>query len=132
MGKINEAISVNGLANRVVMVGYTPYPQTPIAYQISNIFVLPSSWEGLPKVVMQGLSCGVPCLVSGFRLSENIQGLYYLKNLDPEYIAKSIYGLIEGNYTSVDTKKVALLYSWDARVKEIQKVYEFARKNYLV
>jgi len=58
--------------------------------------------------------------------------LYYLKNLDPEYIAKSIYGLIEGNYTSVDTKKVALLYSWDARVKEIQKVYEFARKNYLV
>ena len=132
MSKINEAISLNGVANRVVKVGYTPYPQTPIAYQISNIFVLPSSWEGLPKVVMQGLSCGIPCLVSGFRLSETIQGLYYLKSLDPKYIARSIYAIVEGNYTSVDTKKVALLYSWDMRAKEIEKVYEFAKKNYLV
>jgi hypothetical protein len=39
---------------------------------------------------------------------------------------------VEGNYTAVDAKKVALLYSWDMRAKEIEKVYEFAKKNYLV
>lgn len=131
-GKINEAIAISGLANRVVKVGYTPYPQTPIAYQVSDIFVLPSSWEGIPKVVMQGLSCNVPCLVSGFKLSEDIKGLYYLENLDPEYIAKYIYTIVEGNNVSVDSDKVALMYSWDARAREIEKVYEFAKKNYLL
>ena len=131
-GKINEAIAISGLANRVVKVGYTPYPQTPIAYQVSDIFVLPSSWEGLPKVVMQGLSCSVPCLVSGFKLSEDIEGLFYLENLDPEYIAKYIYTIVEGNNVSVDSDKVALMYSWDARAREIEKVYEFAKKNYLL
>jgi len=132
MGKINEAIAINALASRVVKVGYTPYPQTHIAYQVSDVFVLPSSWEGLPKVVMQGLSCNVPCLVSGFKLSQEILGLFYLENLDPEYIAKYIYNIVESNNIHVDTKKVALLYSWDARAKEIDKVYEFAKKNYLV
>ena len=124
-------IATSGLASRVVKVGYTPYPQTPIAYQVSDIFVLPSSWEGVPKVVMQGLSCGVPCLVSGFKLKEEIRGLYYLENLDPKYIAEYIKAIVENRSISVDTEKVAVRYSWDERAKEVGKVYEFAKKNYL-
>lgn len=129
--KINTAIKENGLEGRVTKVGYTPYPLTPIAYQISDVFVLPSSWEGLPKVVMQGLSCGVPCLVSGFKLSEELKGLYYLESLDPEHIANYILHLVE-NPDSVDTQRIALHFSWDVRAREINNVYEFAKKNYLV
>jgi glycosyltransferase involved in cell wall biosynthesis len=132
LGRINENIKMSGLDDRVIKVGYNPYPQNPIAYQISDIFVLPSSWEGLPKVVMQGLSCGIPCLVSGFKLSQEIEGLFYLENLDPEHIAKSIAGILEREPVSVDSNKVALLYSWDSRVKEIDKVYDFAKQNYLL
>lgn len=131
MTKLNTSIKETGVIDRVVKVGYTPYPQTPIAYQISDIFVLPSLWEGLPKVVMQGLACGVPCLVSGFKLSEEIKGLYYLESLSPEYIANCILQLVE-NPSGVDIQKVSLHYSWDARVREIEGVYEFAKKNYLL
>ncbi len=131
-GKINEVIKMGGLESRVTKIGYTPYPETPIAYQISDIFVLPSSWEGLPKVVMQGLTCGVPCLVSGFKITDNIQGLFYLPDTDPENIAKNIYSIVESGQVHVDSNKVALLYSWDSRVKQIDKVYEFAKKNYLL
>lgn len=130
-GKINEMIATSGLSSRVIKVGYTPYPQTPIAYQVSDIFVLPSSWEGMPKVVMQGLSCGVPCLVSGFKLSEEIKGLYYLENLDPKYIAECIQNIVESGKVFVDTVKVAEKYSWDEKAREVEKVYEFAKKNYL-
>ncbi len=129
--KLNTLIKENGLVGRVVKVGYTPYPLTPIAYQISDIFVLPSSWEGLPKVVMQGLACGVPCLVSGFKLSEEIRGLYYLESLNPEHIANYILRLVE-NPIGVDIQRVDLYYSWEIRAKEINNVYEFAKKNYLV
>jgi len=130
--KIDDVIKVNGLAGRVVKVGYTPYPQTPIAYQVSDIFVLPSSWEGLPKVVMEALSCGVPCLVSGFKLSEEVKGLYYLESLNPQHIANYILSLVDDGKPEVDSNKIALYYSWDTRVKEIEKVYEFAKQNYLV
>lgn len=131
MGKINEVIKVSGLSDRIMQTGYTPYPQTPVGYQISDIFVLPSSWEGLPKVVMQGIACGTPCLVSGFKLSQKIRGLYYLESLKPEYIANYITNILD-NPISVDSSRVSAIYSWDARARELEQVYEFAKKNYLL
>lgn len=132
VGRISEDIKIAGLESRVVMSGYSPYPQNPIAYQVSDVFVLASSWEGLPKVVMQGLSCGIPCLVSGFELSEHIDGLYYLEGIDAETIARDVVKIVESGPSSVDSTKVALEYSWDSRVKEIEKVYDFAKQNYLL
>jgi len=129
--KLNENIKLKKLEDRVVKVGYTPYPLVPIAYQVSDIFCLPSSWEGLPKAVMQGLSCGIPCLVSGFKVSEEIKGLYYLENAEPSHVAEKIQSIIE-NPVPVDMQKIILLYSWDKRAQEIDKIYDFAIKNYLV
>lgn len=121
--KINEMISENELQNRVTMTGYVPYPHTPIAYQACDLFVLPSSFEGLPKVVVQSLACGVPALASGFKLSENISGLFYLNDLKPETVANQIQE-VAGSQVSVDFGKVHHLYSWENRVKEIEEVYD--------
>jgi glycosyltransferase involved in cell wall biosynthesis len=129
--KINENIKIKGLEERVMKIGYTPYPEVPIAYQVSDVFCLPSVWEGLPKAVMQGLACGIPCLVSGFKLSEELSGLYYLDNLDASHIAQRIVDIVE-NPLPVDVQKTTLLYSWERRSLEIDKIYEFAIKNYLV
>lgn len=128
--RINEIIKTKGLGGRVINTGYTPYPQVPIAYQVSDLFVLPSDWEGLPKAVMQGLACGIPCLVSGFKMSEQIDGLYYLENTDPVKMAKTIIELTQ-NPQPVDITKIISLYSWDRKVKGIEQVYEFAIKNYI-
>ncbi len=128
--KLTMAAKKDNVEDRVIMVGYTPYPEVPIAYQVSDLFVLPSSWEGSPKVVTQGLACGIPCLVSGFKLGENIDGLFYLENLEPKYIAEISQQLIEAK-PPVDTHKVKLIYSWDQRVRLLEEVYEFAKENYL-
>lgn len=130
MEKINELIKEKGLETRVMKTGYTPYPQVPITYQIADLFVLPSSWEGLPKAVMQGLACGIPCLVSGFKLSEELEGLYYLDNIEPAQIAQRIIELVE-NPGRVDVNKVVAFYAWERRAKEIDQIYEFAKKNYI-
>jgi glycosyltransferase involved in cell wall biosynthesis len=129
--KVMEIISKHGIDERVIKVGYTPYPLNPIAHQISDVFVLPSSWEGTPKVVMQSLSCGVPAIVSGFKLKDEIEGLYYLENTEPDTIAKKITEVVE-NPTKVDTQTIYLNYSWDEKVKEIDKVYEFAKQNHTI
>ncbi len=121
--KINNLIATYNLKARILITGYTPYPEVPVAYQASNIFVLPSSFEGLPKVVMQGLSCNVPCLVSGFKVEENIQGLFYLDELDAKIIAKRIQEIVESN-VQVDLQIISTKYSWVAKAKQINEIYE--------
>ena len=127
---LSEKIKELKLDERVIRVGYTPYPQIPIAYQVADIFCLPSSWEGIPKVVMQGLACGLPCLVSGFKLSEEVRGLYYLENLEPQNIANKIQEIV-ARPRDVDTAKITIRHSWDKRVQDIDKIYAFAIKNYI-
>lgn len=131
MEKMNENIKSKKVEDRVVKVGYTPYPQVPIAYQVSDVFCLPSAWEGLPKAVMQGLACGVPCLVSGFKVAEEIKGLYYLEKMEASEIAQKIEKIIE-NPIPVDIQKIVSKYSWERRAHEIDQIYDFAIKNYLV
>lgn len=117
------------MGNRVVKAGYTPYPETAIAFQSADLFVLPSSFEGLPKVVLQSLSCGTPALVSGFKVKEEIEGLFYLDNLEPKNIATQILDIIENKKTYVDKNKIFTLYSWTEKAKEMECVYDFVMQK---
>ncbi|MBI2414964.1 glycosyltransferase family 4 protein [candidate division WWE3 bacterium] len=121
--KLKKIIQEKHMEDRIVRVGYTPYPQVPIAFQSSDLFVLPSSWEGLPKVVMQSLSCGVPALASGFKASHSIDGLYYIKNLDAQTIARQIFDILE-SHNVVDINFVRSHYSWHVMAKKVDAVYE--------
>lgn len=123
MEEINEKIKELKFENRVIQVGYTPYPETPIAFQAADVFVLPSEFEGLPKVVMQSLACGLPALVSGFKLSQNIDGLLYLENTDPANIARQIQEVVD-NPPQVDTFIVSRQYSWEERARRVEEAYE--------
>ncbi|MBD3366145.1 glycosyltransferase [candidate division WWE3 bacterium] len=126
--KLNQIIKDNKLTSRIIQAGYTPYPQIPIALQAADIFVLPSSFEGTPKVVMESLSCGVPALVSGFKLSEDIKGLFYLDSTDAETIARQIRE-VDQQSVYVDRGKVHQLFSWATRAQKVEKVYEFVTKT---
>lgn len=126
--KVLEKIGRMALGDRVIRLGYTPYPLNPIAYQIADVFVLPSTWEGLPKAVMQSLACGIPAIVSGFRLQDEVSGIFYLENTEPATIAAKIQEVVESK-PRVDVRKIYIEYSWDVKIKEIDKVYEFAAKN---
>jgi glycosyltransferase involved in cell wall biosynthesis len=115
---------------RIVRVGSTPYPEVPIAFQVADVFVLPSEWEGMPKAVMESLASEVQTLVSGFRLNVPISGLSYLENTDPKYIAQKIQEVVE-NPVKVDVSTVTNLFSWERRAQELDKVYEYAKTHYL-
>ena len=127
-GRIDKFIQDNKLTERVLFGGYQPYPEVPILYQGADIFVLPSLWEGMPKVVMESVSTGVPVLCSGFKIKEDIPGIFYLDNLDPANIAKKISDIIE-NSVFVDRNKFVAYYSWESRAKKVEQIYELALNN---
>jgi glycosyltransferase involved in cell wall biosynthesis len=67
---LRRQISVLGLSSQVVRLGTVRDMIPP--YHAADILVLPSLWEGLPNVVLEGSACGVPAVVSH---AANIDGI---------------------------------------------------------
>ncbi|MFC1722068.1 glycosyltransferase family 4 protein [Patescibacteria group bacterium] len=129
MDKINATIVTKHLKERVIKIGYTPYPQVPIAYQAADLFVLPSSFEGLPKVAMESLACGTQVLASGFKIEKEIMGIEYLDNIEAKYMAEKIKDMIQ-NPRKVDIYTVGKYYSWDVQALVLENVYAKAKENH--
>lgn len=53
-----------GIANRCLFLGHRSNVELPILYRMMNVLVLPSLFEGVPRVVMEACAMGVPCVVS--------------------------------------------------------------------
>ena len=78
----------------------------PIApwLQSLDVLLLPSTWEGQPMVLLQGMACGVPIVAS--RIEGNIAalgadhpGLFKLDD-DADYLAKTLLCLTDNGFRS--------------------------------
>ena len=81
----------------VTFKGNVPNFELPQIINQARLFILPSYYEGHPKVLIEAMSCGMPCIgtdVIGIR--ENIEHLVtgYLCTTDFKGIADAIYSLL--------------------------------------
>ena len=53
-----------GIADRCVFVGNIPNGELPPLYKIMSVLVLPSIFEGVPRVVMEASAMGTPAVVT--------------------------------------------------------------------
>ncbi|MEA2020606.1 MAG: glycosyltransferase family 4 protein [Patescibacteria group bacterium] len=120
---LRDMVKELNLEERVAFKGYIEYPKLPEIYQIASVFVLPSSYEGLPKVVLEALASGVPVLASGFEIEEKIKGLEFLESLEPGLISDKVQEIVaKGQKVAVE--EIQKNYSWDAQAAQIEKIYQ--------
>jgi glycosyltransferase involved in cell wall biosynthesis len=68
--------------------------------QVADIFVMTSEREGLPNVLLEAMSCGLPCIaknlpgITDWIIKDGETGLLFDGN-DPEYISNKINSLIK-------------------------------------
>ncbi len=123
--KVKEIIKTNKLENRIKFLGSISYWEIDKYYRACEIFVLPSIHEGLPKVVLESLSCGNKVIASGFHLDHSIPNLEYLDEIQPEYIAEKIKMVYKRSNNYECTKEIIdKFYSWNTKVQEIDKIYK--------
>jgi len=60
--RLERRIESSGLGDRVHLRGHIE--MTAEHYAEMDVFVLPSSWEGLPLSLLEALSCGIPTIAT--------------------------------------------------------------------
>lgn len=59
----------------IIFVGFVQYEKLPIFHQISNIQIIPSKWEALGNVVIEGMASGIKQIVTNSGgIPEIVQG----------------------------------------------------------
>jgi len=122
--KLIELTKTLGLEKRVIFAGFVPYPELPYYYLSANVFVLPSEFEGFPKVVLESLSSGIPVISSKSFRGDNFltKNVTWLDNVTPIEIAKKIKYITEQNYR-VNIESIKNNYDWKSIAQRIQAIY---------
>jgi glycosyltransferase involved in cell wall biosynthesis len=112
----------------VVLTGRLPRRQLPELYEHAQLFVLPSSYEGLPLTLLEALNYNVPTLVSDIPAHREFRlGDYrYFPVGNIEVLNHKIIELRNKNITNEEQsrrKKILERYDWDRIADRTFSVY---------
>jgi len=121
-----------GLSGSVVLAGAVPQEDLVALYNLADLFVLPSLYEGFGLPVLEALACGTPVAASNVSSLPEVGGPVcdYFDPTSPEEMAKVIAGALDRKGTNdAEIAEWVSRFSWDrcaARYREILE--EMARK----
>ena len=109
--EIKDKVIKMNLKNSITFTGNLKPEEIPDYYPAADIFALPSHTEGLPLVVLEAMSCGLPIIAS------NVGGI-------PEVVNEGKNGfLISPKNEEILTEKLRIL------IKNTQLRKQFAKKS---
>jgi len=120
-----------GLSEDVVFMGHVPHNEVFSYYSVSDLFVLPSYSEGMPKVLLEAMASGCPTVVSDIDahrsvIEPNVTG-YLFRTGDVDNLASVIQSALcdEGREKIISKAKRTVRdnYTWEAVAKRLEIVY---------
>ena len=112
--------------NKVVFLNQVPNFRLPEILNKYKVFVLPSLWEGHPKVLLEAMACGLPVIAS--KVSGNMEVVDDMKDgilcgTSPSELREKIIKLIKDEVLqkklgSEARKKIMRKYSLDRQIGE--------------
>lgn len=123
-----------GLTRHVVYLGKIPREDLVAIYNIADIFVYPSLYEGFGWPVLEAMACGTPVVISNFASLPEIAGdaAIMVNPSDPEEIAKAVHMILtnEELRLSLITKGLrrASQFTWEKTAEKVLEVYEEAHR----
>lgn len=125
-----ETIQELGIAEKVVFKDFVPNNDLPKYYQESQIFVLPSLEEGVPRTILEAMSCGVPVICTRLpQLVDIVSGSGLLvPTKDSQAIADALSQVVSDPAFSLSLgengrKRVLSDYSWEDTVRKTLDLY---------
>lgn len=128
---IVQRIHDKNLEDGIILKDFVPNSQIVKMYQDSSIFVLPSLEEGVPRTILEAMSCGIPVVCSKLpQLIDIVDGGGSLVPLkDSQALADTISNLLSDPSLAKEFRKngrrnVVENYSWKDTVKKTVQLYK--------
>lgn len=131
--KIERAVENMGLEKQVVFSGYVSRNDLINLYQNATVQVVPSHYEGMPTVLLEGMSCGLPVVATDIGgnnevVNSGVNGLL-VPPKSPEVMAEAIVRLLDDvsfreNMGKVARNTILMHYTWDKVADKILECYE--------
>ncbi|MEA3357197.1 MAG: glycosyltransferase family 4 protein, partial [Patescibacteria group bacterium] len=129
--EIEQKIQDLDLCGSINIKEFVPNSDLPETYQSSDVFVLPSLDEGVPRTILEAMACGVPVVCTELpQLVKIVKGCGFVVPLrDSQAIAESIIKVISNRkmaheFGETGRAKVVEKYSWVDTVKKTVRLYE--------
>ena len=120
------------LKNKVFFVDNVPYNEIKDYYHAADIFVFPTFTEGMPKVLLEAMACGLPAITTNVcgcneLIKNNYNGCFIDINR-PGQIAEKVIRLIEnpklaGIMGKRSKQIVKKKFTWEKVADRCKKVY---------
>lgn len=117
------------LSKDVVFTGYIPDKDLPSLYNLADIFVYPSSYEGFGLSVLEAMACGTPVITTNISsLPEVVSDAGMLLNsINEDELADAMWTLISNDSLRQDYSQKGIIqakkFSWKRAAEETLQLY---------
>lgn len=118
------------LEKNIIIKDFIPNCELPEAYRQSDVFILPSVNEGVPRTILEAMSCETPVVCTKLpQLVDIVTGCGLMVPLkDSEAIAKAVFNIISDeqlakNLGENGRKRVVNNFSWSDTVSKTIELY---------
>lgn len=119
-----------GLDRKIFWLDYLPSQDLPIVYNLAQVFVYPTLYEGFGFPPMEAMACGTPVITSDVSaLAENIgEAGLLIHPQDEQALANALHRLtsdpdLRQKLAQAGIQR-ALTYTWDRTARQTMHVYE--------
>lgn len=112
--------------NNVCFVGGIPHEKTMHWYNASDVYCLPSLWEGCPNTIIEALACGTPVvstLVGGIPDLVDSRVGYLVPPKDSDALARALESAIKRSWNYAEIAAIGQGNSWDNVADKTIEVY---------
>jgi glycosyltransferase involved in cell wall biosynthesis len=128
--KIIELVREFRLLDEVLFAGYVPDEDLVKFYNVADLFVYPSLYEGFGLPPLEAMACGCPVISSNLSSLPEVVGDAGIL-VDPynvDVFTDKMYGVLTNGILREELRKKSLkrakMFSWDRTAVETWKVYE--------
>jgi glycosyltransferase involved in cell wall biosynthesis len=122
-------ISDYNLSDRIKLPGYVDLEDLPAMYNLAEMFVYPSLYEGFGLPPLEAMACGCPVITTNVASLPEVVGnaAMLFDPLDVEQLSFSIERLLNGTSIQNELKSKGLsrtsIFSWEKCARETLAVY---------
>lgn len=121
--KIKEQFAEKNIENKVSFLGVQPHGQIALWMNAVDLLIVPSRNEGVPNVMLEAMSCGLPVVAARIGgvpeiLCDGITGIL-CDEAQPSQLSNAVIRSLNRDWDTAAIEKLAKQYSWSNNINSI-------------